>query len=64
MKMTKQAFQLNVGILVNHAKNKLSEEFASNVFRAHSKLILELIGENADLKKRVKALEEALDKKD
>ena len=62
MKMTKHEFQMNLGILVNHAKNTLSEEFSLNVFRAHSKLIIKLIGENAELKKRVDALEELIKK--
>lgn len=62
MKMTKQAFQLNLGILITHVKDKLSTDFSYNVEKAQSRLIIELIGENAELKKRIDELEGLINK--
>lgn len=59
-KLSKQAFQMNVGIVSEHIRNKLSEDHMPSLFRAHSKLIIKLIGDNADLRKRIEALEEKL----
>lgn len=59
-KLTKQAFQMNVGIVSEHIRNKLSEDHMPSLFKAHSKLIIKLIGDNAELRKRVEALEEKL----
>lgn len=62
-KLSKQAFQLNVGIVSEHIRNKLSDAQLPSLFRAHSKLIIKLIGDNADLRKRIEALEEKLSDK-
>ena len=59
-KMTKSAFQMNIGILSEHIGNKLSEDHMPSLFRAQSRLIIKLIGDNADLRKRIEALEEKL----
>ena len=62
MKMTKQAFQLNLGILITHVKDKLSTDFSYNVEKAQSRLIIKLIGENAEMKRRIDELEGLINK--
>ena len=64
MKMTKHAFQMNLGILCNHVKGTLSEDLLSNVEKAQSRLIIKLIGENAEMKRRIDALEGLINKEE